>query len=255
MAICTQQEQEANSIYFITFPFLLFIVMSLVLSCQNTQKNSSEHQVKKTIYTENDARKFFEDNVAGPDEEFTSEKFPRFLKRYYPELKTKTRNALIYAMEEAFVDTTKIDTAKHWFRVTVDPCFRNPYSIIVEKSGGKSSLTIKVTNGFGCQYPGLLASTTKYRFVGGLYDTVATKLKSLHFWTLGEDSTCHGGLDGERWLIEAMDNGRYNAIDRWVPQRCGDSTTRGIANLVKHLAAESRLDAILNAIGANKSGL
>ncbi len=236
-------------------PFLLFIVISLALSCKNRQESSGVPGSKEKVYTEADARIFFEDSVAGPDGEFTSEKFPRFLKRYYPELKMKSRNALIYAMEEPFVDTAQIDTAKYWFRVTVDPCFRRPYSIIVEKSAGKSSLTIKISNGYGCQYPGLLTSTIKYRFVGELYDTVATTLKNLHFWTLSEDSTCHGGLDGEQWLIEAMDNGRYNAIDRWVPQHCGDSTTRSIANLVKHLATKSKLDAILNAIGAPKSGL
>jgi len=236
-------------------PFLLLITMSLVLSCHNRQKSSSEPIVKEIVYTEADARKFFEDSVAGPNEEFTSERFPRFLKRYYPELKTKNLNALIYAMEEPFVDTTRIDTAKYWFRVTVNPCFRRPYSILVEKSSGKSSLTIKITNGYGCQYPGVLTSTTKYRFVGELYDTVATTLRNLHFWTLDKDTTCQGGLDGEQWLIEAMDNGRYNAIDRWAPQHCGDSTTRSIANLVKHLAAESRLDAILSAIGAQKSRL
>ncbi len=208
------------------------------------------------LYSQADARKFFEDSIAGPDhKEFTSETFLRFLKRYYSELKTKTPNALIYAMEEPFVDTTNVDTAKQWVRVTVDPCFRKPYSLIVEKVNGKSSLTIKVTNGFGCQYPGVLASTTKYRFVGDLYDTVATRLDSLNFWELGKDTTCHGGLDGEEWLIEAVSKGKYNAIYRWVPQSCGNGTTRKLANTVKHLATEGRLDAILSAIGAPKSGL
>ena len=237
-------------------PFLLLIVISTAFACQQNDKGMSEPIEKEINYTEAEVRKFFEDSIAGPDDkEFTSEKFPRFLKRYFPELKAKTRDALIYAMEEPFIDTTRIDTATQWFRVTVDPCFRQPYSMIVEKSIGKSSLTIKVTNGFGCQYPGLLASTTKFRFVGELYDTVATTLKSLNFWTLGDDTTCHGGLDGERWLIEANDKGKYNAIYRWVPQHCGNSTTRKLANMVEHLASEGRLDAILSAIGAPKSGL
>lgn len=237
-------------------PFFLFIAISVTFSCQHRDEGSGEPAIKEMAYTEADARKFFEDSIAWPDDkEFTSEKFPRFLKRYYPELKTITRNALIYAMEEPYIDTFHIDTAKHLFRVTVDPCFRKPYSMIVEKSGGKSSLTIKVTNGFGCQYPGTLASTTKFRFVGQLYDTVASRLESLNFWALGDDTTCHGGLDGERWLIEALDKGKYNAIYRWVPQHCGDSTTRKLASIVQHLATESRLDAILGAIGAPKSGL
>jgi hypothetical protein len=237
-------------------PFLFFIVLSVAFACQHRQEGSSKPTIKELAYTEADAKKFFEDSIAGPDhKEFTSEKFPRFLKRYYPQLKTKTRNALIYALEEPFVDTTRIDTSKQWFRVTVDPCFRKPYSMIVEKSSGKSSLTIKVTNGFGCQYPGVLASTTKFKFVGELYDTVATKLETLNFWALGDDTTCHGGLDGERWLIEALDKGKYNVVYRWVPQSCGDSTTRNLANIVRRLATESRLDAILSAIGAPKSGL
>jgi hypothetical protein len=231
-------------------------VICAAFACKQSDRGASEPTVEEIRYTETEARQFFEDSIAGPDDkEFTSEEFPRFLKRYYPELQTRTRNALIYAMEEPFVDTTKIDTAKQWFRVTVDPCFRKPYSIIVEKNSGKSSLTIKVTNGFGCQYPGVLALTTKFKFVGELYDTVAVKLKSLNFWALGDDTTCHGGLDGEEWLIEALDKGKYNAVYRWVPQHCGDSTTRKLAGIVQHLAAESRLDAILSAIGAPKSGL
>ncbi len=237
-------------------PFLLVIVLSVAFSCQHREKDSNELAVKEMAYTEADARKLFEDSIAGPDhKEFTSEKFPRFLQRFYPELKTKTPNALIYAMEESFVDTSQIDTAKHWFRVTVDPCFRKPYSLIVEKVNGKSSLTLKVTNGFGGQFPGVLTSTTKYPFVGELYDRVATSLASLNFWELGNDTTCHGGLDGEEWLIEAASKGKYNAIYRWVPQHCGDSITRKLAEIVKHLAAESRLDAILATIGAPKSGL
>lgn len=235
---------------------LLVIVLSAAFACRHRQECSSDLATKEMAYSEADARKFFKDSIAGPDyKEFTSEKFCRFLKRYYPELKTKTPNALIYAMEEPFVDTTSVDTLRQWFRVTVDPCFRKPYSLIVEKVNGKSSLTIKVTNGFGCQYPGLLASTTKYRFIGDHYDTVATKLESLNFWTLGDDTTCHGGLDGEEWLIEAASKGKYNAIYRWVPQSCGDSTTRKLANMVKHLATESKLDAIMSAIEAPKSGL
>lgn len=237
-------------------PLFLLITISVVIACQHKPRDSGEPKIKELTYTEAEARKFFEDSIAGPDQkEFTSEKFPRFLQKYYPGLKTKTRDALIYAMEEPFIDTTLIDTAKQWFRVTIDPCFRLPYTLLVEKTKGKSALILKISNGFGGNYPGVLASTTKYRSVGALYDTIATTLRGLNFWTLREDTACHRGLDGETWLIEAIDRGRYNAIYRWVPQDCGDSTTRRLANLVKHLATESRLDAVLNAIGAPKSGL
>jgi hypothetical protein len=237
-------------------PFILFIVIIATFACQHRQSDPGEPSAKEKTYSEADARKFFEDSIAGPDfGEFTIDKFSRFLRRFYPELKSTTRDAIIYAMEEPFIDTTQIDTAKQWFRVTVDPCFRKPYCMVVERKGGKSSLTIKATNGFGCQYPGVLTSTTKYRFVGELYDTVQTDLKSLNFWALGDDTACHRGLDGEEWLIEAVDNGKYNAVYWWAPQYCGDSTTRRLANMIKHLAIESKLDAILRAIGAPKSGL
>src|SRR5690348_15929580 len=114
--------------------YLIFIAICILLSCEQEQED--RQFVKEPAFSEKDARKWFEDSIANRSaEEYSSEVFPRFLKKFYPELKLKFAEPLIYAMEESFVDTASIDTAKHLFRVTVDPCFRRPYCLIVEKTG------------------------------------------------------------------------------------------------------------------------
>ena len=94
-----------------------------------------------------------------------------------------------------------------------------------------------------------------YAPLGPLWLWYALKAKSFWFFTPTDPTITFGGFDGEEWLMEAVDKGRYSAVYRWAPQDCGDSTTRKLAILLKHLATESRIDAILNAIGAPNSGL
>ena len=236
--------------------FIIIVISSIFLSCHYQQEDPPLPASKANKYSEAEARTFFKDSIAGSDfKEFTSDKFIQFLKRFYPDLKTITQSALLYAMEEPLVDTSNIDDSDEWFRVTVDPCFRNPYSIIVKKEASKCLITLKITNGFGCQYTGMLTSLTNFVYSKESFDTITRNLSNLHFWSLKKDTTCHGGLDGEEWLLEAVSNGNYNAIYRWAPQSCGDSTTRKLAEIVKHLAARSRLDEILSVLGAPKSGL
>lgn len=182
--------------------------------------------------------------------------FAYFFKTYYPEIKTKIPfDAFPYAFEEEYIDTTKIDSSRNWFRLIVKPCFRLPYCFVVTKKGDKTFLTTKITNGDGGYHTGTLISTTKFSFSDTLYDNISKQLNSQNFWKLGIDTTCHGGTDGETWMFEAMENGKYNIFARWYPQDCGDSTTQSLSKIGLTLSKLSRLDNILTAIGAPKSGM
>ena len=153
------------------------------------------------------------------------------------------------------MDTTKIDSTRHWFRIIVRPCFRRPYCLTVEKKYNKSILTSKITNGDGGYHTGVLIATMTFPFSDTLYNNIAGQLNSLDFWKLGEDTACRSGRDGENWTFEAIENGQYNYISRWYPQGCGDSVTKKLATIGIKLGMLCKLDKILVAIGSPKSDL
>lgn len=180
--------------------------------------------------------------------------FNYFFKKHYPDIKTKIPfNAFPYAFEEEYIDTTKIDTSRWWFRIIVDPCFRQPYCFVAEKKGDKTILTTKITNGKGGYHAGVLVSTTKFHFRDTLYENISKQLNSENFWKLGTDTTCFRHLDGETWLFEAIENGKYNVFSRRTPQYCGNSTTKSLSHIGINLAELCKLDNILAGIGAPKS--
>ncbi|MEP7256027.1 MAG: hypothetical protein ABI666_09630 [Ferruginibacter sp.] len=236
-----------------------FILLILFLfSCKDSVKKVD----KPKGWTEEQKRNYFADNFAqqygfgqfnGND---STKTFSHFFVTQYPDIKTGySSNAFPYAFEEEYIDTTKIDSSRHWFRLIVKPCFRNPYCFIVEKKNKKVFLTTKITNGNGGTYTGVLIATLKFQFDDTLYDNISRRLSTSNFWKLGIDTTCHGGFDGETWTFEALENGKYNFIWRWVPQDCGDGTTINLSKIGLQLGKLSGLDDILTALGAPKSGL
>ncbi len=235
----------------------LIILTILFVSCKDTSQKID----KPKGWTEEQKRQYFSDSIAyrygfGQIAEDSTKTFTYFFQTHYPEIKTLySFDAFPYAFEEEYVDTSKIDSSKHWFRVTVHPCFRLPYCFIVEKRGRKSFLTTKITDGDGGYHTGVLLMTMKLSFADTLYDNIVKHLNSLDFWKVGMDTTCQGGLDGETWVFEAIDNGKYNAVERWVPQDCGNRTTRDLAKLGLNLASLSKLDEILKTLGHPKRGM
>jgi hypothetical protein len=84
-------------------------------------------------WTELQKRQFFSDSIAifriGTTD--SSNEFPHFFKKHYPDVKAKYKDAFLYALEEPIIDTTTIDTTTKWFRLTIEPCFRLPHCVIV----------------------------------------------------------------------------------------------------------------------------
>jgi hypothetical protein len=239
-------------------PLLLITSLLFLLACKDTSQKTNQSK----SWTEEQKRQYFSDSLAGLygfgryGESDSTKTFAYFFKTHYPNIKTKySYDAFPYAFEEEYIDTSKIDTSRRWFRIIVRPCFRLPYCFVVEKKGNKSFLTTKITNGRGGYNTGILISTMRFPFGDTLYDNISKRLNTLNFWTLGKDTTCHGGLDGETWTIEAIDNGRYNIISRWVPQDCGDSTTINLSKIGLKLNQLGKLDKVLNAIGAPESDM
>jgi hypothetical protein len=231
--------------------FLVFVV-----ACGDKEQRVKPSTVAKTAWTEEQKRQYFNDSIAvfriGLID--SSNEFPYFFKKHYPDIQAKYKDAFLYALEEQIIDTTKIDTAAKWFRLTIEPCFRLPHCLIVEKYKKQTIMTTKATNGDGGYNTGTLALQTKFFVPDTVYDNILNQLRGLNFWSLGDDTTCHGGLDGETWIFESIDKGRYNVVTRWVPQSCGNRTTKQLAQLGIRLREVSRLEKVLAALG-QKSGM
>lgn len=107
------------------FAILLLVVLA---ACKNRAQSNSPSKV----WTEEQKRKYYTDSFSYSGNDFqmrrdTSVRFDKFMDEQYPELKAVNKyEPLIYAMEEPYIDTTKINKTKHWFRITVSPCSDYP---------------------------------------------------------------------------------------------------------------------------------
>lgn len=230
------------------FAICTLVVLFLVFNaCSKTDGQQPVANEKKTTLTENDKRRYFEDNFAftygsGYKVSDTTLSFKYFMRTQYPDLKAENiSNALIYALEEEYINPAQIDSGRQWFRITVYPCYRKPYCIVVEKQRDKTYLTSKMTNGEGGYYCGSLDFAVTKIYSDSFFENVSRKMNQLDFWQLGSDTSCGPGFDGETWTIEGIENGKYNIISRWVPISCDEKATRQIGLLGEDLRIQTHL--------------
>lgn len=239
-------------------PLIIISSFLFFISCTDTVQKTDKPQG----WTEEQKRKFYTDSFAFTDRDFPDRRdsitsFQAFMDEQYPNLKAKNKyDPFIYAFEEQYIDTTLIDSSKHWFRLTVRPVFRKPYCLVLIKDNDKSFLTTKVTNGDGGYNTGTLAVQLRFQFKDTLYDNTLRNLQDIGFWKLQiHDTTCGPGFDGETWTFELIEGGKYQILSRWVPQNCGDSLTRQLAQVGLRIRELSKLDKVLTALGESKSGM
>jgi hypothetical protein len=165
-------------------------------------------------------------------EEDSAKTFASFFRRHYPNIHTAYyADPLPYALEEEYIDTTRVDSSREWVRFIVFPFLDLPYSLVLERNAERTYLTAKLTDGKGRYSTGQLILTSKYELRDSLAESIFKTLDSLGFWRLKGDTSCHGGTDGDVWDIEAMTKGRYNRVNRWEPHDCGNLYTRRLAEL------------------------
>lgn len=193
---------------------------------------SCHHETNKQIklWTENQKRKYFIDSIAYRygSGRVKLNNFDVFIDSLYPEIKAKNKhNPFVYAFEEPYIDTTKIDSSKNWIRIILDPCWRIPTCITLEKKYGMSYLTSKITNGSGGYFTGILICTLSETSSDSLYDNISKELHKIRFWNLHDEKfDCD---DGETWYFESMENGKYNCVMRRCLRKNEKNSTR--ANL------------------------
>jgi len=206
-------------------------------------------------WTEAQKRNYFVDSFAytigsgrRPDipEGDSAKTFASFFRRQYPNIHTAYYvDPLPYALEEEYIDTTRVDSSREWVRFIVFPFLDLPYSLVLERNAGRTYLTAKLTDGKGRYSTGQLILTSKNELKDSLAESIFKTLDSLGFWHLNDDTLCQRGTDGNVWDIEAMTKGRYNRVNRWEPQDCGNLDTRRLAELGNELAVQCDLRSLV----------
>lgn len=237
--------------------YTLLAIWLMALCSSGCQDAVQQHDItQKAEWTEAQKRKYFEDSLSvGPPKVWrfrdSSNDFAHFFKTQYPNIKTPYANSFTYAMEEPIIDTSHIDPARKWFRLTVSPCFAFPYCFVLEKKDDKTLLTVKASNGDGGYFPGTLMMTLHLHLEDTLYDTISRQLHSVDFWHLGKDSACGRGTDGQTWIMEVMENGQYHLVSRWCPEDCGNAATRQLGQIGSRLRTLARLNKLFPALGGS----
>ncbi|MDF2188528.1 hypothetical protein [Paraflavitalea sp. CAU 1676] len=224
----------------------------LVFSCRQEAKEII-HLPGNINWSQDSIRKYFKDSIAhrmyngrmGQGDSLND--FDKFSKYIMSGTKAKNiSDPFMLGFDEEYIDTTKIDSVKRWFRISINPVFRTPYCLILEQMAGKSTLTLKMANGHGGYYSGYLDFVATKQFEDSLYYSISQKLHQIGFWRITEDTTCSGGLDGEIWTFEAIENGKYNILTRWAPLHCGNAATKQLALVGVQLRDSSRFKEYLH---------
>ena len=216
---------------------ILYITCFAFISCKDKNTFDDGGDKYKSEWTEEQKRKYFSDSIAfdleSPETRNKDHSFHSFMREHYRNLKAKNiDNPLIYALEEEYIGTAKIDSNKKWFRITITPCFKTPHCFILEKKMGNTYITLKTTNAnSGHLYTGTLDYSFTQVKPSSLYDKLSQKLDSLNFFNLKDDGSFTPGFDGESWTFEWIEKGKYNIIIRWSPNFCGNSTTKELGNI------------------------
>ena len=231
------------------WPIRIFGIFFLGLTIYACHMGSLETTADKPdTWNEERKRTYFQDSIAfrmynGKGGEGDSlNNFNIFSRTMFADIKASNiLDPLIYALEEPYIDTTKIPADKRWIRITVSPTFRKPYCIVIEKKMRTTLLTAKMTNGQGGYMTGVMDLTMTKTIDDSIFNSLSNQLVQLNFWELSADTTCSSGFDGEYWTFEAIENGEYNLLYRWSPKFCGNESTKRLSEIGEDLRFLSKI--------------
>ncbi|MBZ0167516.1 MAG: hypothetical protein K8I00_11975, partial [Candidatus Omnitrophica bacterium] len=99
-----------------------------------------------------------------------------------------------------------------WLRSFHDPiCLR-----LTINNNGTGILTVKSTDGAGGYDAGKLVNDYEVLMTVEQVSTFVEKIRQAKFWKMPERKMIIG-LDGARWILEGLKEGRYHIVDRWSP--------------------------------------
>ena len=124
------------------------------------------------------------------------------------------------AMDETPLPEAAKDKKTAVYRFTVLPTFEHPYLVKVLKIDGKYMMLRKLQSGRGGYEAGPLKEFAKAELTDAKVAELDKLLADVKFLEMPSREK-NTGLDGSRWILEVVKDGRYHFVDRWSPQ--GDS--------------------------------
>jgi hypothetical protein len=224
------------------FLTIFIIILGITLSCQNDSVMGSQKKMEI-----DKARIYFKECIAYDGElaysgiSSDSNNFQNFSINKLG-ISTSVINrydALIFALEEDYVDTSNVPNKDGWIRFTIDPTFRIPYCLIIEKKNGLTYLTGKMTDGYGGYYPGYLNFSITQTFPDTLFDYFSKRLNDINFFKLNDEKD--NIADGEGWTIEFIENDNYNLVERRSPNHYGSPATKQLGKIGLELKKISKI--------------
>ena len=94
--------------------------------------------------------------------------------------------------------------------------FHNPMAVRVERNGSTMKLFLKELSGSGGYEPGRLIESKMITLDQSEWCGFMSMLEQANYWNkpLERNDT---GVDGSRWILEGVSEGRYHAVDRFSP--------------------------------------
>lgn len=101
--------------------------------------------------------------------------------------------------------------------------FDQPVAIRLQTAGGVRTLFVKQLNGAGGYDPGVLVVNRTIEIGAEDWDRFLRLLVEADYWRRPTADRSVDGLDGARWVLEAVKDGRYHIVDRWSPDQASSS--------------------------------
>jgi hypothetical protein len=120
--------------------------------------------------------------------------------------------------EKSFLSLARTKSAESyrflWLRT-----FNHPVVVRLDvKADGTSTLTKKVGSGKGGFSPGILVEDEAKTLTRDQTHAFLSKVTATDFWSSENPVDDQRGTDGSQWIIEAVKQGRYHIVDRWMPR-------------------------------------
>lgn len=94
--------------------------------------------------------------------------------------------------------------------------FHHPIAVRIEKVGSLATLSAVELDGTGGHAPGTTVKRTRRDLSAAEESKLVAKLDQARFWEMRRDQDRFGS-DGAQWILEGVDNGQYQVVQRWSP--------------------------------------
>ncbi len=207
-----------------------WVLLASLIGAISCNKPMKEESVR---WTENQKRSYFEDSIAfrycyGVTDEFVNGRsilngsplnhFSIFMDSLYPDLDAVNKyDPYLYAFEEDYFERENKKKNLDKIRIICDRTFGFVRCVTLYKTGNRTYLTSKITNGQGGYNTGVLVFSLTQTFSDSLFDVYFARIKEAGFWTMEHECWDEIGCDGDTWNFEVIHNGDYKKIVRWHP--------------------------------------